>query len=96
MGIVSDKQAASNSETTGNCACEISCLSFANIFDSTADCLQDSDIFFSACVSGDEDEVEELIEKGANVNTCTIDGVTVLHQVCCVFFLSRYIPFCVL
>ncbi|KAI6193508.1 Ankyrin repeat protein [Aphelenchoides besseyi] len=41
---------------------------------------QDSDIFFSACVSGDEDEVEDLLEKGANVNTSTIDGVTALHQ----------------
>lgn len=41
---------------------------------------QDSDIFFSACVSGDEDELEDLLDKGANVNTSTIDGVTALHQ----------------
>ncbi|CAD5215903.1 unnamed protein product [Bursaphelenchus xylophilus] len=41
---------------------------------------QDSDIFFSACVSGDEEEVAELLSKGANVNTTTIDGVTALHQ----------------
>ncbi|CAD5211556.1 unnamed protein product [Bursaphelenchus okinawaensis] len=41
---------------------------------------QDSDIFFSACVSGDEEEVVELLAKGANVNTTTIDGVTPLHQ----------------
>lgn len=38
-------------------------------------------MFLSACVSGDEDEVEDLLEKGANINTCTIDGVTALHQV---------------
>ncbi|KAI1713769.1 ankyrin repeats (3 copies) domain-containing protein [Ditylenchus destructor] len=41
---------------------------------------QDSDIFLSACVSGDEEEVEELLEKGANINVATIDGVTALHQ----------------
>lgn len=42
---------------------------------------QDSDVFFSACVSGDEEEVEGLLDKGTNVNTATIDGVTALHQV---------------
>ncbi|KAI1713129.1 ankyrin repeats (3 copies) domain-containing protein [Ditylenchus destructor] len=41
---------------------------------------QDSDVFLSACVSGDEEEVEELLEKGANINVATIDGVTALHQ----------------
>ncbi|KAH7727098.1 Protein MEL-11 d, partial [Aphelenchoides avenae] len=41
---------------------------------------QDADIFLSACVSGDEDEVEELLNKGADINTSTIDGVTALHQ----------------
>jgi protein phosphatase 1 regulatory subunit 12A len=41
---------------------------------------QDSDIFLSACVSGDEEEVEDLLSKGANINTSTIDGVTALHQ----------------
>jgi protein phosphatase 1 regulatory subunit 12A len=41
---------------------------------------QDSDVFLSACVSGDEEEVEDLLDKGANINTTTIDGVTALHQ----------------
>ncbi|CAD6198280.1 unnamed protein product [Caenorhabditis auriculariae] len=41
---------------------------------------QDSDIFLSACMSGDEEEVEELLSKGADINTCTIDGLTALHQ----------------
>ncbi|CAH04695.1 cGMP-dependent protein kinase interacting domain-containing protein [Caenorhabditis elegans] len=41
---------------------------------------QDSDIFLSACMSGDEEEVEELLNKGANINTCTVDGLTALHQ----------------
>ncbi|EFO99329.1 CRE-MEL-11 protein [Caenorhabditis remanei] len=41
---------------------------------------QDSDIFLSACMSGDEEEVEELLSKGADINTCTVDGLTALHQ----------------
>lgn len=41
---------------------------------------QDSDVFLSACVSGDEEEVDDLLDKGANINTTTIDGVTALHQ----------------
>ncbi|CAI4229229.1 unnamed protein product [Auanema sp. JU1783] len=41
---------------------------------------QDSDIFLSACMSGDEDEVEDLLEKGADINTSTVDGLTALHQ----------------
>ncbi|CAI2339755.1 unnamed protein product [Caenorhabditis sp. 36 PRJEB53466] len=41
---------------------------------------QDSDIFLSACMSGDEEEVEELLLKGADINTCTVDGLTALHQ----------------
>ncbi|KAK0395795.1 hypothetical protein QR680_001431 [Steinernema hermaphroditum] len=40
----------------------------------------EGDIFLSACISGDEEEVEELIDRGADINTCTIDGVTALHQ----------------
>ncbi|CAJ0955874.1 unnamed protein product, partial [Mesorhabditis belari] len=40
----------------------------------------DEDIFLSACMSGDEDEVEELLDKGANINTATVDGLTALHQ----------------
>ncbi|XGW07851.1 hypothetical protein V3C99_010744 [Haemonchus contortus] len=41
---------------------------------------QDSDIFLSACMSGDEEEVEELLAKGADINTATVDGLTALHQ----------------
>ncbi|KAK6738865.1 hypothetical protein RB195_020765 [Necator americanus] len=41
---------------------------------------EDSDIFLSACMSGDEDEVEELLAKGADINTATVDGLTALHQ----------------
>nr|CAD2171721.1 unnamed protein product [Meloidogyne enterolobii] len=41
---------------------------------------QNSDIFLSACQSGDEDEVEELLKKGSDINSSNIDGVTALHQ----------------
>jgi len=41
---------------------------------------QDSDVFLSACISGDEEEVEGLLYNGANINTATMDGVTALHQ----------------
>lgn len=32
-------------------------------------------------MSGDEEEVEDLLKNGANVNYATLDGVTALHQV---------------
>ncbi|EPB70343.1 ankyrin repeat protein [Ancylostoma ceylanicum] len=32
-------------------------------------------------MSGDEEEVEELLAKGADINTATVDGLTALHQV---------------
>ncbi|KIH48233.1 ankyrin repeat protein [Ancylostoma duodenale] len=31
-------------------------------------------------MSGDEEEVEELLAKGADINTATVDGLTALHQ----------------
>ena len=37
-------------------------------------------MFMSVCDSGDEEEIDDLLEKGANINTTTIDGVTALHQ----------------
>ncbi|GMT14319.1 hypothetical protein PFISCL1PPCAC_5616 [Pristionchus fissidentatus] len=40
----------------------------------------DDDIFLSACMFGDEGEVEELLSKGADINTGTVDGLTALHQ----------------
>jgi ankyrin repeat protein len=42
---------------------------------------QDRDIFLSACQSGDEEEVEGLLQKGSDINVSSIDGVTALHQV---------------
>jgi protein phosphatase 1 regulatory subunit 12A len=42
---------------------------------------QDRDIFLSACQSGDEEEVEQLLNKGSDINVSSIDGVTALHQV---------------
>lgn len=52
---------------------------------------QDSDIFLSACMSGDEEEVEELLNKGANINTCTVDGLTALHQVRFAFIIDNLV-----
>uniref|UniRef100_A0A7E4W8C5 ANK_REP_REGION domain-containing protein n=1 Tax=Panagrellus redivivus TaxID=6233 RepID=A0A7E4W8C5_PANRE len=48
--------------------------------DRTKVSFQDSDVFMSACVSGDEEEVVDLLDKGADINVTTIDGVTPLHQ----------------
>lgn len=38
-------------------------------------------VFLAACASGDIDEVEHLLEKGADINTTNVDGLTALHQV---------------
>ncbi|VIO94562.1 Uncharacterized protein BM_BM2006 [Brugia malayi] len=40
----------------------------------------DEDIFLSACLSGDLEEVQTLLNDGANINTSTVDGLTALHQ----------------
>lgn len=32
-------------------------------------------------MSGDEEEIEDLLDKGADINWTNIDGVTALHQV---------------
>ncbi len=42
---------------------------------------QDGCVFLAACSSGDKDEVEKLIARGADINTANIDGLTALHQV---------------
>lgn len=38
-------------------------------------------VFLAACAAGDKDEVLKLIEKGIDINTATVDGLTALHQV---------------
>ena len=43
---------------------------------------QDGCVFLAACSSGDKDEVEKLLERGADIDTANIDGLTALHQVC--------------
>ena len=42
---------------------------------------QDGCIFLAACSSGDRDEVKKLLDRGADINTANIDGLTALHQV---------------
>ena len=42
----------------------------------------DGCVFLAACSSGDTEEVEKLLAKGADINTANIDGLTALHQVC--------------
>ncbi|XP_074663080.1 uncharacterized protein LOC141915448 isoform X6 [Tubulanus polymorphus] len=39
-------------------------------------------IFLAACAQFDKKEIERLLEKGANINTGNIDGLTALHQAC--------------
>ncbi|KAH3746481.1 hypothetical protein DPMN_180889, partial [Dreissena polymorpha] len=43
---------------------------------------QDGCIFLAACSSGDRDEVQVLLDRGADINTANIDGLTALHQAC--------------
>lgn len=38
-------------------------------------------VFLAACAAGDKDEVIKLLEKGADINTANVDGLTALHQV---------------
>ena len=42
---------------------------------------QDGCVFLAACSSGDRDEVKKLLERGADINTANVDGLTALHQV---------------
>ncbi|XP_069753251.1 protein phosphatase 1 regulatory subunit 12A-like isoform X2 [Narcine bancroftii] len=39
-------------------------------------------VFLAACSSGDQDEVEKLLQKGADINYTNVDGLTALHQAC--------------
>lgn len=43
---------------------------------------QESCVFLAACSSCDKEEISKLLEKGANINTANIDGLTALHQAC--------------
>lgn len=38
-------------------------------------------IFLAACAAGDKDEVLNLLNTGADINTTNVDGLTALHQV---------------
>lgn len=38
-------------------------------------------VFLAACTAGDKDEVLKLLEKGIDINTPNVDGLTALHQV---------------
>uniref|UniRef100_A0AAR5Q1A1 Protein phosphatase 1 regulatory subunit 12B n=1 Tax=Dendroctonus ponderosae TaxID=77166 RepID=A0AAR5Q1A1_DENPD len=39
-------------------------------------------VFLAACAAGDKEEVLKLLEKGADINTANVDGLTALHQAC--------------
>ncbi|XP_017862759.1 PREDICTED: protein phosphatase 1 regulatory subunit 12C isoform X13 [Drosophila arizonae] len=39
-------------------------------------------VFLAACLSGDKEEVVQLLEQGADINTANVDGLTALHQAC--------------
>lgn len=49
--------------------------------DSTRVKFQDGCVFLAACSSGEKEEIEKLIARGADINTCNVDGLTALHQV---------------
>ncbi|XP_048462980.1 protein phosphatase 1 regulatory subunit 12A-like isoform X4 [Rhincodon typus] len=39
-------------------------------------------VFLAACSSGDQEEVEKLLQQGADINYTNVDGLTALHQAC--------------
>ncbi|XP_078076606.1 protein phosphatase 1 regulatory subunit 12A-like isoform X9 [Mustelus asterias] len=39
-------------------------------------------VFLAACSSGDSDEVEKMLLRGADINYTNVDGLTALHQAC--------------
>ena len=41
----------------------------------------DGCVFLAACAAADKDEVERLTERGADIDTANVDGLTALHQV---------------
>lgn len=38
-------------------------------------------VFLAACASGDDEDVQHLLNIGADINYANIDGLTALHQV---------------
>ncbi|XP_071521384.1 uncharacterized protein Mbs isoform X3 [Panulirus ornatus] len=42
----------------------------------------DGCIFLAACAAGDKQEVIRLLEKGADIDTANVDGLTALHAAC--------------
>lgn len=41
----------------------------------------DGCVFLAACAAGDRAEVKALLARGADIDTCNVDGLTALHQV---------------
>ncbi|XP_065160341.1 protein phosphatase 1 regulatory subunit 12A isoform X2 [Atheta coriaria] len=39
-------------------------------------------VFLAACAAGEKEEVLLLLEKGADIDTANVDGLTALHQAC--------------
>ncbi|CAG0890095.1 unnamed protein product [Darwinula stevensoni] len=39
-------------------------------------------VFLAACAAGDKPEVKRLLDKGADIDTANVDGLTALHQAC--------------
>lgn len=55
----------------------------------------DGCVFLAACAAGDTEEVERLLEKGTDINTTNVDGLTALHQVIpiSISFIRASLPF---
>lgn len=41
----------------------------------------DGCVFLAACAAADKDEVGRLVDRGADIDTANVDGLTALHQV---------------
>ncbi|XP_012261743.2 protein phosphatase 1 regulatory subunit 12A isoform X3 [Athalia rosae] len=39
-------------------------------------------VYLAACAAGDKEDVVRLLQKGADINTGNVDGLTALHQAC--------------
>ncbi|XP_043943892.1 protein phosphatase 1 regulatory subunit 12A isoform X2 [Protopterus annectens] len=42
----------------------------------------DGAVFLAACSSGDIEEVQKMLARGADINYANVDGLTALHQAC--------------